>query len=120
LESKLTPEALRELYLPEVDRDLNVFHDLDTISVDFDPAVHGAFLASKEARKLESIPSIGEVTAVTLVAELCLIDRFPNIEKPSSYSGLVPTNHQSGESSDQGHLKRMSNSMLKCLLIEAS
>jgi transposase len=60
------------------------------------------------------------VTAVALVAELCPIDRFPNIEKRCSYAGLVPTNHQSGESSYQGHLKKDSHSMVMGLLIEAS
>ncbi|MDA4131740.1 MAG: transposase, partial [Thaumarchaeota archaeon] len=82
--------------------------------------IHQAFLASKEAQLLESIPGIGEFTAVALVAELCPIDRFPNVEKLCSYAGLVPTNHQSGETSYQGHLKTDSNHLVKWLLVEAS
>ncbi len=113
-------ETLRELHLPEVDRGLDVLHDIDTTCLDLDRAVHEAFLVSKEAQLLESIPGIGEVTAVALVAELCPIDRFPNIEKLCSYAGLVPTNHQSGESSYQGHLKRDSNQTVRWLLVEAS
>ncbi len=113
-------EALRELQLPEVDRGLDVLHDIDTTCLDLDRAVHDAFLASKEAQLLASIPGIGEVTAVALVAEVCPIDRFPNIEKLCSYAGLVPTNHQSGETAYQGHLKKDSNQLVKWLLVEAS
>ncbi len=79
---------------------------LDESCVELDWAVRQAFLASREAELLETIPGIGELTAVALVAELCPIDRFPNIEKLCSYAGLVPTNHQSGETSYQGHLKK--------------
>ncbi len=113
-------ETLRELHLPEVDRGLDVLHDIDTTCLDLDRAVHEALLASKEAQLLESIPGIGEVTAVALEAELCPIDRFPNIEKLCSYAGLVPTNHQSGETSYQGHLKTDSNQTVRWLLVEAS
>ena len=99
-------EALRELRLPEIDRGLDVLTHLDESCLELDRAVHEAFLASKEAQLLETIPGIGELTAVALVAELCPIDRFPNIEKRCSYAGLVPTNHQIGETSYQGHLKK--------------
>jgi transposase len=113
-------EALRELHLPEIDRGLDVLTHLDESCVELDRAIHEAFLASKEAQLLETIPGIGELTAVALVAELCPIDRFPNIEKLCSYAGLVPTNRQSGESSYQGHLKKDSNQLVKWLLIQAS
>jgi transposase len=113
-------EALRELRLPEIDRGLDVLTHLDESCLELDRAVHEAFLASKEAQLLETIPGIGELTAVALVAELCPIDRFPNIEKLCSYAGLVPTNHQSGETSYQGHLKKDSNQLVKWLLIQSS
>ena len=113
-------EALRELHLPEIDRGLEMLHHLDTACAGLDRAIHEEFLKSTEAQLLESIPGIGELTAIALVAELCPIDRFPNIEKLCSYAGLVPTNHQSGETSYQGHLKKDSNPVVKWLLVEAS
>jgi transposase len=112
--------TLRELQLPEIDRGLEVIAHLDASCAGLDHAIHEAFIGSKEAQLLETIPGIGELTAVALVAELCPIDRFPNIEKLCSYAGLVPTNHQSGETSYQGHLKKDANSMVKWLLVEAS
>jgi transposase len=112
--------TLRELHLPEIDRGLEVLEHLDASCAELDRAVHEEFQKSKEAQLLETIPGIGELTALALVAELCPIDRFPNIEKLCSYAGLVPTNHQSGDTSYQGHLKKDANSMVKWLLIEAS
>jgi transposase len=111
---------LRSLGLPEVDRGLDMLAHYDAATAELDRRIHVAFLASKEAQLLESIPGIGEFTAVALVAELCPIDRFPNVEKLRSYAGLVPTNHQSGETSYQGHLKTDSNPLVKWLLVEAS
>jgi transposase len=113
-------ESLRELHLPEIDRGLDMLASIEEGCKDLDKEVHEAFLASKEAQLLKSIPGIGEITAVALVAELCPIDRFPNIEKLCSYAGLVPTNHQSGDASYQGHLKPDANQLVRWLLIEAS
>ncbi len=113
-------ETLRELHLPEIDRGLDILVDLERSCRELDGDVHEAFLSCKEALLLSSIPGMGEVTALGLVAELCPIERFPNVEKLCSYAGLVPTNHQSGETSYQGHLKTESSRLVKWLLIEAS
>ncbi len=113
-------EALRDLHLPEIDRGLDVLAHIDESCLELDREVHEVFLGSEEAQLLEAIPGIGELTAVALVAELCPIDRFPNVEKLCSYAGLVPTNHQSGETSFHGHLKNDSNQLVKWLLVEAS
>ncbi len=113
-------ETLREHHLPEIDRGLEVLARLDASCVELDRAIHDEFLKSKEAQLLETIPGIGELTAVALVAELCPIDRFPNIEKLCSYAGMVPTNHQSGDDSYQGRLKKDANSLVKWILVEAS
>ena len=113
-------EELRKLQLPGVDRGLDVLTHVDATCKELDRVIHGAFVESKEAQLLETIPGIGELTAVALVAELCPIARFPNVEKLCSYCGLVPTNHQSGETSYQGHLKTDSNQLVRWLLVEAS
>ncbi|HEV2166136.1 MAG TPA: IS110 family transposase [Thermoplasmata archaeon] len=120
LGQKRKREELRSYQIPEVDRGLDALTQFDKVTKTLDEEVHRAFLNSKEAQLLESIPGIGEFTALALVAELCPISRFPNVEKLCSYAGLVPTNHQSGESSYQGHLKTDSNHLVKWLMVEAS
>ncbi len=94
--------------------------DIEEGCKDLDKEVHEAFLASKEAQLIYTIPGIGEVTAIALVAELCPIERFANVERLCSYAGLVPTNHQTAETSYQGHLKSDANQLVRWLLIEAS
>lgn len=113
-------EALRDLHLPEIDRGLDMLVDIEEGCKDLDREVHERFLASKEAQLLRTIPGIGEVTAVALVAELCPIERFSNVERLCSYAGLVPTNHQTAETSYQGHLKSDANQLVRWLLVEAS
>jgi transposase len=113
-------EELRDFHLSEVDRGLDVLANIDATCQEMDRQVHDAFLASREAQLLASIPGIGEFTALALVAEIGPIDRFPNVEKFCSYVGLVPRNFQSGERSYQGHLKSDCNEMAQWLLVEAS
>jgi transposase len=92
-------EKLRSLHLPEVDRGVGRLLELALATRDLPTAVHAAFFESKEAQLLESIPGIGELTAVTLAAFLCPIDRFADFDELSSYSGLCPTNYHTAETS---------------------
>lgn len=113
-------ETLRLLKLAPVNRGLDLLKEFEDRCHGLDEAVHDEFGKWREAQLLRSIPGIGELTAVTLVAELCPITRFANAEKVCSYAGLVPTNHQSGETSYQGRLKKDCDEVLKEVLVEAS
>ena len=66
-----------------------------------------------------SIPGVGFLTALTLYAEICEIQRFSNPEKLARYCGLVPRVHQSGERTTMGK-ETKGNRWLKCVLIEAA
>ncbi len=120
LRLKRRREELRALHLPEVERGLDRLRDLDLATRELDTAIHAAFLDSEEAQLLESIPGVGELTAVTLVAFLCPIDRFVSFNELSSYGGLCPTNHQSSTTSYQGALKSDCNHILRWILVEAA
>ena len=113
-------EELRSLQLAQVDRGLDRLVELDLATRELDAAIHAGFLESKEAQLLESIPGIGELTAVTLVAFLCPIDRFASFDELSSYCGVCPTNFQTGETSRKGRLKSDCNHLLRWILVEAS
>jgi transposase len=113
-------EELRALHLPEVDRGLDALINMDETVKDLDRENHEAYLKSREAQLLASIPGIGELTAMILVTELCPIERFANIDKVCAYAGLVPTSYQSGESAYHGHLRSDSNHLLRWILTEAS
>ena len=45
-----------------------------------------------------SIPSIGDITAYMLIAEIGNIGRFENVKQLVAYAGIAPAQHQSGTS----------------------
>ncbi|MGA7862072.1 MAG: IS110 family transposase [Thermoplasmata archaeon] len=113
-------ELLRDLHLEEVDRGLDALTSLDTTCKRLDQEIHIAWSGSEEAQRLSTIPGVGEIISLALAAFLCPIERFTSVDKLSSYVGLAPTTHQSGESEYHGHLKRDSVALLRWLLIEAA
>lgn len=112
-------QSLRALHIEEIDRALDSLEHLDTTVKGLEHRIHEACLASEDAQLLLTIPGVGELTALALVAWICPIERFPSAEKLASYLGLCPTTRQSGESVYHGRLKRDSNELLRTLLIEA-
>jgi hypothetical protein len=87
---------------------------------ELDARVHAAVLRSEEAQLLMRIPGIGEVMALGIVGSLCPIERFPNVDRLSSYVGLCPTTHQSSGTLYHGHLKPDVSRRLRSLLVGAS
>jgi transposase len=69
---------------------------------------------------LKTIPGIGNIIALTLIAEIGDISRFESSQKLASYAGLVPGIRQSGNTLKVGRLIKQSNKDLKTCLIEAS
>ena len=112
-------EALRELNNPVVDRTLLLLAHLDETTKELDRAIHVEFERSREAQLLATIPGVGEITAVTLVAYLTPIDRFDNVDQVSAYCGLVPSTYQSGDREFHGHLRSDSHHLLRWILIES-
>ena len=113
-------KRIRSLGLPDVARAIDTVEFLREKTKELDREVHAAYLRMPEAQWLKTIPGVGELAAVTLVAFLCPIERFPTIDRLSSYVGLAPTTHPSGEFCYQGKLKWDSNELLQWLLIELS
>lgn len=112
-------EEFRALHIPEVDRGLDVMRYLEDTCTALDKEIHEAWENSPEAQLLSSIPGVGELIAIALVAFICPIERFSTADKLSSYVGLCPSTHQSGESLRYGAVKRDSNGTLRWLLMEA-
>lgn len=75
---------------------------------------------NKQAQLLMTIPGIGPVFAMELVAEIGEIERFESSDKLCSYAGLVPSIHQSGSTLRFGRLIKRANTTIKCALVEAS
>ena len=79
---------------------------------------------------LRTIPGIGPLSAIAMVAiamvaiaiisELGDINRFANINKLSSYVGLLPLTSNSGETERVGGMSCRCNNYLRTILVEAS
>ncbi len=76
--------------VPEVSRGLDALEKIEEISIPLDREIHRAFLESKEAQLLSSIPVGGEFTWMTLVAFRSPLQRFYSLDAVVKYCGLCP------------------------------
>lgn len=69
---------------------------------------------------LRCLKGIDTLTAFSLVVEAGIFSRFKNARSFSSWLGLTPSEHSSGERISRGGITKAGNSHLRKLLIEAS
>ena len=67
-----------------------------------------------------SVPGIGGIVAMTLITEIHDISRFSNERQFTSYLGLVPTSHSSGDKTIHGEMTFRGNKELGPMMIEAA
>lgn len=76
--------------------------------------------ANAAAMLLQTVPGIGSLLALTIVAEIGDIKRFATAQKLRGYSGLVPVVRQSGERRHTGPLTKHGNRRLRWALVLAA
>jgi transposase len=76
--------------------------------------------ADPAAQLLVSIPGIGALSALTILAEIGDIRRFPDAVHLVSYAGLAPRVRSSGGKTRLGHITKQGPSALRWVLIEAT
>ena len=74
----------------------------------------------KDYYLLRSVPGIGPLTAIGILAELGDIRRFRNLDRLASYVGLIPSVYSSGEVLQTRGLTPRSKRLLRSYLIEAA
>ncbi|MEY4512368.1 MAG: hypothetical protein RLZZ450_4490 [Pseudomonadota bacterium] len=76
----------------------------------------------ERVQRLTTVPSVGPVTAVTLIALVDDIARFESADKLQSYLGLVPREYSSGEKQQRGHITKTKtgNRRMRSLLVECA
>jgi transposase len=75
---------------------------------------------SKVFGLLTSVPGIGPITAITIIAELETMDRFSSFDKLCSYIGLVPNTNSTGDKEKVGSVTNRANRALRECLIESA
>lgn len=78
--------------------------------------------AEKDTRieKLQSIPGVGPLSALTLVSAIDDVRRFARAKQLTSYCGIVPIVRSSGEREQQGSITRQGRSEVRAMWIQAA
>ena len=116
LETRGVPEVWRR----SVAEGLAVIDYLDARIVPLDGELRPLARADDRVRLLVSVPGVGELLGLTLIAEIGDIARFPTPRKLIGYSGLTPIVRQSGQSSRTGPLSKAGSKTLRWAAIEAA
>jgi transposase len=74
----------------------------------------------EDLRRLQTMPGVGPIVALTVIARFSDAKRFPSAKHAASYVGLVPTTDQSGDRDWHGHITKQGSSELRSMLCEAA
>jgi transposase len=84
-------------------------------------ALAGEAFTREQVRRLMTIPGVGWVTALSIIAVIGDIERFPSGGQLVGYLGLDPRVRQSGERGARiGHISRQGQAHARGLLVEAA
>jgi len=75
---------------------------------------------SQRVMRLQSIPGVGEILALSWALEVGEVDRFPSIARAVSYCGLTSAQHSSAGKDQRGPISKQRNRHLQTILIEAA
>ena len=116
---------LRDVQMSEIDRMVANCHlaVLDCLSAQvfkLEERIAQISLTDWRARLIMTIPGIGHITAVTILAEIVDHRRFTSAEKLVSYAGLSPRHHNSGETERTGSITKRGSVWLRRAMVEAA
>lgn len=70
------------------------------------------------AARLQAMPEVGRIAALTFLAAVDDVHRFPSSRKLVGYSGLAPTVRQSGERTEYGSISRQGRRELRAVWVQ--
>ena len=116
---------LKEIELPEpfnfhLEENLKLLHDIGVRIGEAEKEVILKVNKHPQAMLLCTIPGIGYITALTIVAEIGDIHRFRSAKKLMGYAGLVPSTYASGDTVRHGKITRLGSMWLRTALIETA
>ena len=72
------------------------------------------------AKLLTSIPGVSFVSALTIMAEIGDINRFPSAKQLMGYAGLVPSTYSSGDIARHGRITKTGSKWLRYIMVEVA
>lgn len=123
--SKKGQRWLDALQLPEpaktaVETYKSLLGTLDALVKEADERVVKTANGDENAKLLATIPGIGQLSALTVMAEIGDVARFPSAHKLMGYAGLVPSTYASGGKVRHGKIIKQGSSWLRWVFIEAA
>lgn len=82
--------------------------------------IHRRAKDSAPAQLLMTIPGVGPITAMYMLAEIEDISRFPSYRNLASYAGLVPSLDASADKQRLGRITKQGSPHLRTALVEAA
>jgi transposase len=82
--------------------------------------IHGLAKGNHTAQLLMTIPGIGPITAMFIVAEVDDISRFRSYRNLASYAGLVPSLDASAGKDKKGRITKQGSVYLRTAMVEAA
>jgi transposase len=116
---------LAELDLPPVSREivtdcLAVIDGLAPVIERIDGELRLHAKADPRVKALQTLPGVGQFTALMMVAEIGDISRFPSARKLASWAGLTPTVRGSDLTVRHGHISKQGSAWLRWVLNQAA
>jgi transposase len=111
-------EVTRVDYLHEVHHAADRVARLEQAIADAVATAPPALRAVMDA--LQALRGIAQVAAVTIVAELGQMSRFPQPRQLMAYSGMVPCEASSGSRTRRGSITKTGNAHLRRVLVESA
>lgn len=77
-------------------------------------------LYERNAKRIQTVPGVALINAMTILTEVEQINRFPNAQRFASFIGLIPMSKSSGEKEKIGQITFRSHDFLRCMFIESA
>jgi transposase len=112
--------VLPPLYQTELQRlmELIVYIDQQIKSAEKD--IKALLKQDPRAKLLMTIPGVSHLTAYLLLSEIGDPHRFASAKKLCSYSGIIPSTHQTGGKTHHGSITKQGNKFIRWAMIEAA
>ena len=117
--------ALRDIKICQLDymiltSYIDLIDDINKKIKDIEDEIDKRVAPDKDMELLKTSPGIGRFISFLLKSEIDDIARFISKEKFTSYAGLIPSVHQSGNKSYTGKITKQGNKFIRWALTEAA
>jgi transposase len=111
---------LKEPFQNNLDKYLKLIDEFTCLITQAEEKIEASIKSHPQADLLVSIPGISYCSALTIIAEIGEIERFPSSKQLQSYAGLVPSTYNSGDKQIHGKITKQGSKWLRHIMVEAA